>query len=118
MAAKRVLYICYDPTLLLNREQLLLSKGFDVVTALGTDGLMAQSWLSEYDLVLVCDGASLDERTAAIGWLREHAPSLPIVALCRPDEGPVQADYSVLPGDRNIWLNSVAEWMDRPKNTV
>jgi hypothetical protein len=43
MAGGLILYVCYDPAMLLPRERILVSEGYQVFIVLGTDGLMALS---------------------------------------------------------------------------
>ena len=50
MAGGLILYVCYDPAVLLICERLLMGEGYDVVTVLGTDGLMALSQVEHFDL--------------------------------------------------------------------
>lgn len=107
MAGERVLYVCYDPALLVSRERLLMSEGYQVVTVLGVDGLMALSQVDEFDFVLIGDEGPLAERQSALLWLKEEYPRTPVIALCHGVEHLPGSDYQVSSGDSEAWLNAV-----------
>jgi len=76
MACLRVLYICFDPRLLVTHEKALLKAGYDVVTILGVDGISAHKATSDYDYVVLGEGSSVEERERTLAWLHEHLPNL------------------------------------------
>ena len=80
MVGRRILYVCYAPKLLVPQERLLLSKGYDVVTVLGTDGLIAHSCIGDCSAVVLGEGASSDELAHAMLWLQEHFPAIQVTS--------------------------------------
>jgi len=81
MAGRLILYVCYDPKLLVPQERLLLSKGYDVVTVLGTDGLIANTCIGDYSVVVLGEGASDNQLEQAMLWLQEHFPAIPVESV-------------------------------------
>jgi len=117
MGTKRVLYVQYDPAQMVSRERLLMTAGHEVTTVLGTDGLLARRDVSAFDLILLGETASPDERTAAILWLKEQALRVPIVALCWPNEDLSQSDDRILLADCNAWFTTVATCLESGKDS-
>lgn len=118
MSAERVLHVCYDPALLIVREQLLTRTGYGVVTVLGTDGVMAGTQLSDYSVVVIGDGATVAERKAAVQWIKRHSPLTLVVALCGPDESIPEADYQASTQGPEAWLRSVVECIERDTDSA
>jgi hypothetical protein len=81
MVGRRILYVCYDPTLLVPQERLLLSRDYDVVTVLGTDGLIAHSCIGDYSAVVFGEGASENQLAQAMLWLQEHFSAIPVASI-------------------------------------
>jgi DNA-binding response OmpR family regulator len=113
VAGERILHVCYDSTLLIDRERLLLARGYDVVTVLGTDGALGLADTGPFALVVVGDGGPIEDRERAISWLKENFPATPVVALCRLHEHLTGADYQASTVDRKTWLSFVADCIER-----
>lgn len=62
MAGERVLYVCFDPTTVLDRERSLLDCGYEVHTVLGRDGLMAVQHIDDVEFIVIGDEGVLSER--------------------------------------------------------
>lgn len=77
----RILHVCYDLRLLVAHERLLLSKGYDVVTVLGTDGLISHVQTADCSAVLLGEGASVDQLAKASLWIEERFSGVPVVSL-------------------------------------
>lgn len=108
IADERLLYICYDPTVLLSRERLLMNMGYQVCTVLGGDGLMARMEIDYFDFAIIGDEGPLAERQAAVRLLKETYPHTPVIALCRDAEKIEGPDYHVSSADADIWPVVVA----------
>jgi hypothetical protein len=118
MAGERILYVCHDPALLLLRERLLLKKGFQVVTVLGTDGLTALSQVDEFDFVLIGDEGSLAERQGALLWLKEEWPRTHVIALARGVEHLPGSDYQVSTTASQDWIDALADCIKRCRTSA
>jgi hypothetical protein len=115
MAGERILYVCFDPALLISRERLLLEEEFEVETVLGQDGVMSISHLHDIDYVLIGDEGSLPERQSTIRRLKEGSVLPPIVALCRPTERLRDADYQILAENAESWCRALASHVRRQR---
>ena len=110
MAGERILYICFDPALLLLRERVLIALGFDVYTILGRDGLIGTREINDYDFILVGDEGSLKERQGSVERIRNEEPSPPpIIALCRGVEDVLGADYRISTAEPRNWFDAVSD---------
>ncbi len=118
MAGERILYVCHDPALLLTRERLLMSEGYQVFTVLGVDGLMALSQVDEFDFVLLGDEGPLAERLNALVWLKEEYPRTPVIALSRGVEQLPGSDYRVMATDSEDWIHGVADCIRRCRTSA
>lgn len=118
MAGERILHVCYHPALLLSRERLLMSRGYQVFTVLGADGLMALSQVDDFDFVLVGDEGPLAERQSALVWLKEEYPRTPVIALCHGVEYLPGSDYQVSTVDAEDWINGVADCVKRCRTSA
>ena len=79
MAAKRILYVNYNPATLIRDEQLLMRAGYEVDTVFGTDGVMAYGSVAECTSVLIDDACPTEERQQVITWLTANFPKLKIL---------------------------------------
>jgi hypothetical protein len=118
MAAERILYVCYDPTLLPARERLLMRQGYQVSIVLGVDGLMALNQVDEFDFVLVGDEGPLGERQSALLWLEDGCPHTSVIALCHGSEHLPGSDYRVSTADSEDWINAVANCIKRCRTSA
>ena len=118
MAGKRILYVCFNPVLLVSRERALLSEGYDVRTVLGQDGLMAAKEVGDFDLVLIGDEGSLRERSNSIRQLKQEVFPPPIIALCHGVEHIPDADYQVSTGDAKPWFAAVGDCLRHCQRTA
>jgi CheY-like chemotaxis protein len=113
MAAQKILYVCYDPSLLLSRERLLLGSGYDVTTLLGTDGVIASTSLASYDCVVLGDEGTVSDRQTALLWLKSNYPALPVVALVGPKEVMTGADQQASLSDPRTCVSLIATTIRR-----
>ena len=95
MAGERILYVCFDPMLVVERERSLLDRGYSVQTVLGRDGLMAAKHIDDVEFIVIGDEGGLSERQSSVRWLREEIAEASIIALCRSNEAVFGADYQV-----------------------
>jgi hypothetical protein len=109
MAGKRVLFVCFEPASLVQRERVITSHGFEVDTVLGLDGLMAASNIQEFAFILIGDGGPLSARQKSVRWLKEELAPAPIVMLCRGPENFPEADYQVPASDPDCWFDIVSQ---------
>lgn len=116
MAGERILHVCYDPSQLMERERLLLGHGYEVITVLGTDGVVSLLPAGHYDLVVVGDGGPIEERERAISWVKENLPQTPVIALCRLHEHLSGADFQTSTTDRKTWVSLVADCIERSES--
>jgi hypothetical protein len=107
----KILYVCFNPALLLSRERLLLGRDYDVYTVLGADGLLALQSIEAFDFVLVGDEGPLTQRRKAVRQLRQFVPAPPVIALCRGTEDVPGADYEISTADPDAWLDIVADFI-------
>ena len=80
MAAKRILYVNYNPATLIRDEQLLMRAGYEVDTVFGTDGFMACGPVAQYTSVLIDEACPPEDRKKLIRWLAANFPKLDIVS--------------------------------------
>lgn len=113
MAGERILYVCFDPALLILRERLLMAEGYEVDTVLGQDGVMAVKQIRDVDFVLVGDEGSLLERQRSVYRLKEEFFSPPIIALRRPSERLSDVDYQITTKDPKGWCEALADCIRR-----
>ena len=111
MPGKRILYVCFDPKLLVRRERLLLDQGFEVSTVLGLDGLLAAKHVRDYDLVVLGDEGSLGDRHNSVQRLKESYFPPPILALCRGIEKVPGADYQISTAGSDAWSDNLGEYI-------
>jgi hypothetical protein len=107
MDGDRILYVCFNPTMLVSRERVLMSRDYDVCTVLGADGLQAVPNLEEFDFVLIGDEGPLPQRRSAVRYLRQQMPPVRVIALCRDREEIPGADYEVSTADPRTWPDEV-----------
>ena len=80
MAAKRILYVNYNPATLIRDEQLLMRAGYEVDTVLGADGVMACGSIAEYASMFIDEACPFEERRKLICWLTANFPKLKILS--------------------------------------
>ncbi len=113
MAGERILYVCFDPAMLVGRERLLMTQGYEVRTVLGHDGLLGSKQLSDFDFILIGDEGSLVERQNSARLLRERHFPPPIIALFRDTDHVMGADFEVSTGEPRGWCDSLADCIRR-----
>jgi DNA-binding response OmpR family regulator len=111
-AAKRILSISNDASLLLTRKRLLELAGYEVVSpesfAVAFDACEAERGL--FDLVVVGHSVPRLDKQRIIAHVREKY-RCPILALLRPHESSVRgADVSVI-ADPDVFLSSVKKML-------
>jgi hypothetical protein len=102
----RVFQIAYDNALLIAREQLLKSRGYDVGSVLGNEA--AQRSLADGQscrLFIVGHNAPRETREEMVRWLKENFPHTKVVALNPPSQGKLTG------ADFNFVLNGPEEWL-------
>jgi hypothetical protein len=118
MADERILHVCYDPTLLLARERLLIAQGYQVFTVFGVDGLTALSQIDGFDFVLMGDEGPLAERQSSVVWLKEGYPQIPVIALCHGVENLHGSDYKISTVDAQDWIDAVVDCVERCRKSA
>ena len=81
VSAAKILHVCYNPKSLVTHEKLLLRKGYDVVTVLGTDGLISHAQTGDCTAVVLGEGASEDELAQAALWIEAQFRGTPVVSM-------------------------------------
>jgi hypothetical protein len=79
VAAKRVLYVNYNPARLIRDEQMLMRAGYEVDTVFGTDGVMACGSVAEHTSISIDEACPVEEKEKLICWLRANFPRLNIL---------------------------------------
>ena len=74
MAAKRILYVNYNPATLVRDEQLLMREGYELDSVFCADGVMTCGSVTQYDFVLIDDACPLGERKKLVAWLTANFP--------------------------------------------
>ena len=92
-----VFQITYDPQIAKARSEYLRLQGYEVLTVYGNAAAMlVLSSPDNCDLFLVGHAAPENTRREITDWLKEHYPSVPIIALNPPAvESLMGADYNV-----------------------
>ena len=104
-ASKHIFQISYDEQMGVHRAELLKSRGYNVMSAIGNPAAkLALSPIQPYDLFLVGHGAPLEARQEMVFWLKAKYPRAIIVALNPPNQQLVQADYNVQHNYPESWL--------------
>jgi hypothetical protein len=105
---KRILYVCYDHTVLVSRERLLQGMGYQVCAVLGQDGLLALKDDSPFDLALIGDEGSLAQQQRAARLLKELYPKVSIITTSHGYEKVPGTNYSISSADA-AWPESAAD---------
>ncbi len=108
-----VFQIAYDEMLLIDRAELLQSRGYQVGSALGNDGAMRiLDTKNRYRLFIVGHDATNETRAEMVRWLRRNFPGTKILALNPPS-------HPILPeADYNLILNGPEGWLSVVENTA
>ena len=80
MAAKKILYVNFNPATLIRDEQSLLRAGYEVHTVFGIDGVMACQSVGEFACVLIDQECPLQDRTSLVRWLSINFPEIAILS--------------------------------------
>jgi hypothetical protein len=118
MAGECILFVCFDPALLMPRERPLLAQGYEVRTVFGLDGLMSAEHIPDFDFILIGDEGPLKNRRTAIRWLKKESPLSPVIALCPRVEHLPGADFQVSTADPEAWLDEVADHIERHRGSA
>ena len=109
----RILSISYDATLLHTRELLLISRGHEVVSALGFHRGAEACQPGGFDLFILGHSIPKEDKLDLIQCFREKNPGAPVIALSHPNESPLkEVDRYLDPGDPAELLRSVAFLID------
>ncbi len=92
-----ILSVSYDRTLLLNRQQLLESKGYRVISASGfSESIELCKSADRFGVLILGHSIPLQEQKALIEAFRSHRPQSQVIALKRAwDEAVPGADISI-----------------------
>jgi hypothetical protein len=114
MASERILYICFEPSLLPQRERLFMGLGLTVSAVFGIDGLVGVRNVDEFDCIVLGDEGSPANRKAAVHWLKEEFNAGPmVIALRQGDEFVAGADYQVSTDNGSNWPTTLVECLRR-----
>jgi len=80
MAGEKILHVGYDSLLIELREAVLHRHGFSVVTVKGNEAAK-QTAPDSFDLVIVGNGGTLEQRQDIVSWFAERWPNLPILVM-------------------------------------
>jgi hypothetical protein len=118
MLCDRILYVCFDPALLLSRERVLLTRDYEVSTVLGADGLLALPNVEDFDFILIGDEGPLAQRRKAVRYVRQQEPHAPVIALCHGREELPEADHEISTADPKAWLDAVDHCIRERENSA
>ena len=116
MAGERILYVCFDPSFLAQRERLLMRQGYEVYTVLGIDGLMATERLEDFDFILIGDEGTVKDRENSVRRLKQESPMVPVIALNRGRDHLAGANYQVSAADMDSWFDGVVDQIRHYRN--
>ena len=108
-ASRRIFQIAYTQELALEREEVLVHRGYNVTTVIGNES--AKSVLAStppFDLFILGHGASEQFRKEMIRWLRERYPNTKMISLNPFHQRLDDADYNVLLDGPETWLPAVS----------
>jgi CheY-like chemotaxis protein len=83
---RRIFQIAYTRPLLVARAELLGGRGYEVASALGNEAaeMKLKACTESYDLFIVGHAAPPEVRAKMVQWLKEHYPTVKILALHPP----------------------------------
>lgn len=83
---RRIFQIAYTQPLLLARAELLRRRGYEVTSALGNEAAETElkACTQSYDLFIVGHAAPAEVRAKMVQWLKEHYPTVKILAVHPP----------------------------------
>ncbi len=113
---QHIFHISYYDSLLRTRQALLERDGYSVSSVLGNEQAksIAPELLPQMDAVVLGFSGDYTQRATILHWLKEHYPSVPIVALqANGAERFPEADYATLAEDPEVWLATVARCLHR-----
>ena len=105
-----ILQIVYDESLLITREQLLKSRGYEVVSVLGNEDAKRLLAIPGqfYRLFIVGHAAPQQAREEIACWLKERFPKTQVLALNGPYQDKVRAaDLNAILEGPDAWLSAV-----------
>jgi DNA-binding response OmpR family regulator len=109
----RILSVSYDATLLQTRELLLMSKGHEVISALGFHRGAEACQPGGFDLFILGHSIPQEDKLDLIRCFREKNPGAPVIALTHPSESPLkEVDRYLDPGDPAELLRTLAFVID------
>ena len=108
-ASKHIFQISYDEQTGVETAELLRSRGFSVVSAIGNEAAkLALIPIQPYELFLLGHAAAVETRQEMVFWLKPKYPRATIVALNPPNQELVRADYNVRQQSSEDWLAIVS----------
>jgi hypothetical protein len=113
---KRIFQICYSNDLRLTRSELLRSRGYAVISAVGNEAAKALLTTLSRDelgiaLFIIGHAATAQTKEEMVGWLRQNYPKAKILVLNPPNQEITGADYNVLQNGPESWLPLVETTM-------
>lgn len=111
----RIFQVAYDQGLLRVREVVLAEHGFSVRSALGnTDARHVLAEDAPYDAFLIGWSATSSERKSIVSWLKQHWPTIPVIALHYPYQEPTPgADVAATYDTPQGWIGAVKTALQR-----
>jgi len=105
----RILSVSYDETLLLTRDLMLKSGGYNVVSAFGFHRGLESCRQGEFDLFILGHSIPKDDKIDLIRCFREHNSGARVIALTRINEARIEeVDLYLNPGDPAELLRGLA----------
>ena len=117
--ANRILSISYDGPLLVTRQMLLQTYGYDVTSAEGfTEALEHCDGSQPFDLIIMGHSIPLKDKRKIISHIRRCGP-VQVLSLLRAGEQPLaEADASVEPNDPRLLVDAVKRMIGTPANNA
>jgi hypothetical protein len=118
-SATHIFQISYDEQVGTQRAELLKSRGYSVVSAIGNQAAkLVLIPIQPYDLFIVGHAAPVETRQEMVFWLKAKYPKAVIVALNPPKQELLQADYNVRKDSAETWLAIISREMGNPAGSL
>jgi hypothetical protein len=110
----RIFVISYDEEIGVQRSELLKSRGYDVISAIGNEAAkFLLSSIQRYDLFIVGYAAPKETRREMVDWLNVQYPRVKVLALNPSYEQVPAADYNAPYHASDTWLAIVSTVCER-----
>lgn len=104
-----ILQVEFSPSLVLIREEILTSLGYEVTSVIGSVNARNLDLVKrELNIIIVGHGAPWDEREQLIKYFGEALPGVPIVALLRMRDATFsRAAFNIRADNPQHWMRTI-----------